>query len=459
MTDKINKYSNFIFRISLLLVIVFISSDLFLSIEISEATIRFSYMVFFVVFIFWIFYFFLTKNFIIPYDRSYIPLLFFCFISFISSLNSVFPLKSLIYALWTVFSALTILFLVWYSHKNRLSNLDWILKIYFYSFFVITIFGLYQFLLPFLFGKKTPFVMQWWQDTHRFARINGLSYEPSYFATYLLMGCFIWFILWKRKSDIVNYKGIILISIMLIIFLSSSRLGWLGIALVIAYGLMESLGDSLINKRLTRQNVKFFTAFILIALFAGIVILLIIYNKDTFRFLFKGTGLFNTADFSVEIRNTRTLQTFAVFLDNPINFIFGVGPGGVGAYMAANPENFNIATVSFEQLWATEPSNLFAEILASVGIIGFAFFAWFIINISRRLWGLYKSSNLIKKYRTVCLALFCGLIIELVILQFNQNYLRPYLWLHIGISIATINVLEYMLKNNESPAYILNEKS
>ena len=129
MIEKINKYSNYIFKVSLLLIIIFISSDIFLTIELSGATIRFSYILFLIIFILWIIYLYLSKNIRIPIDRSYLPLLLFCFISVLSSLNSVFPLKSLIYSLWTVFSALTIVFLVWFVRNNKLHNLDWLLKI------------------------------------------------------------------------------------------------------------------------------------------------------------------------------------------------------------------------------------------------------------------------------------------------------------------------------------------
>lgn len=418
----------------------------------SGATVRLSYILFFVLFILWIIYIFITKNYSIPIDRIYLPLFFFCFISAVSSLNSLFPLKSLVYSLWTLFYAVTIVFLIWYCRSNKLDNLDWILKVYFYSFMVISVFGFYQILLPFIIADKTPFVEQWWQR-YTLARINVFSFEPSFFATYMLMGFFIWFILWIRKSKFINYKGIAVVATGLIIFLSSSRIGWIGIILIIGYGLIELAGYYSINKKFTIQNAKFFIYFVVILLFAVSFLLFIINNPERFQFLFKGTGLFDTSDHSYAMRSERTIQTFRVFLDRPLNIIFGVGPGGVGAYMVGNPEKFGIFAESFKSLWGTEPNNLIAEVLASVGIAGFIFFVWFNINILKRLWNLYKNSNLIKKYRTICLALFWGLIIELIILQFNQNYLRPYMWLHIGISIAAINTLEHFLKNKDSLLY------
>ncbi|MBN1299530.1 MAG: O-antigen ligase family protein [Actinobacteria bacterium] len=444
--EKINKYSNYLFRLFLLLIILFISSDIFLVVEVSDATIRFSYIVFSILFILWIIYCSFLRDFSIPKDKSYLPLFLFCFVSFISSLNSIFALKSLIYSLWTIFSALTIVFLVWFLRHNKLRNLDWILKIYFYSFFAISVFGLYQVLLPFLIEERTPFVRQWW-DRYTVARINGLSFEPSFFATYLLMGCFIWFILWLRNNDSVKYKSIILITISLVIVLSSSRLGWIGIVMIIAYGLYEFAGHYIVSRKFPVQHMKFFITFSIIVLVGIIAFLVVITNQETFKFLFKGTGLLGTTEFTFSMRNDRTMETFKVFLDKPSNIIIGAGPGGVGAYINRNPE-------SFINLWSTEPNNITAEILASVGIIGFGIFVWFIAGIFKRLWALYKNNYMVKRYRTICLALFCGLAIELIILQFNQNYLRPYLWLHIGICIAAANVLENFLKNKNEMIYI-----
>jgi hypothetical protein len=448
--EKINKYSNYIFRISLLLIIIFISSDIFLTIEFSGATVRFSNIIFLFLFILWAVYLIFTKKYAMPVDRSFTPLFLFCFISLVSSLNSLFPLKSLVYSLWTIFSALTIVFLVWFVRNNKLSNLNWILNIYFYSFFVISIFGIYQILLPFLIGRNTPFVIQWWQQ-YRIARINGLSYEPSYFATYLLMGCFIWFFLWLRNNESVRYKGIILIVLSGVVILSSSRIGWIGIILMIAYGLVEFIVHFIINKKFTFQSIKFFISFALLIMFSVVTFLVIITHQDTFQFLFKGTGLFGTTEYTYSIRNDRTAETIKVFLDKPVNTVIGVGPGGVGAYINRDPENF-------EKLWTTEPSNITAELLASVGIVGFLIFSWFIWNVFSRLWKLYKNNDIIKKYRSICLALFAGLFIELLMLQFNQNYMRPYLWLHIGICIATVNVIEHLLKNNREQVCITGDE-
>ena len=52
-----------------------------------------------------------------------------------------------------------------------------------------------------------------------------------------------------------------------------------------------------------------------------------------------------------------------------------------------------------------------------------------------------KSEN-----RYILISLVIALIMELVILQFNQNILRPYLWLHIAMLSAYFNI--YKGENN-----------
>jgi len=51
LTSSINKYTDQLFRLLLLIIIIFISSDIFLTIELSGATIRLSYILFSVIFI------------------------------------------------------------------------------------------------------------------------------------------------------------------------------------------------------------------------------------------------------------------------------------------------------------------------------------------------------------------------------------------------------------------------
>jgi glycerol-3-phosphate acyltransferase PlsY len=83
-----------------------------------------------------------------------------------------------------------------------------------------------------------------------------------------------------------------------------------------------------------------------------------------------------------------------------------------------------------------EGMAVFAEVLAASGIIGvipFIVYIWRITVAPLKLAAKTRDVNL----KNLLLGLGYALIIELMILQFNQNILRLYLWLHISILSAT----------------------
>ena len=87
----INKYVNSIFKFLLFLIVIFISSDIFLAIDISGATIRLSQILFLIIISIWFFYFIIIKKSTIYYDRLLLPLFLFCTFSFLPSLNIFLP--------------------------------------------------------------------------------------------------------------------------------------------------------------------------------------------------------------------------------------------------------------------------------------------------------------------------------------------------------------------------------
>ena len=93
--------------------------------------------------------------------------------------------KSLGYCFWLLLN-IAIVYSFVYLFGDDGPALVWIVRCYAWSFAVIAVCGIIQFCLP-LFGLATPLVTEWWIPG-RLARVNGFSYEPSYFATYLLIG-------------------------------------------------------------------------------------------------------------------------------------------------------------------------------------------------------------------------------------------------------------------------------
>jgi O-antigen ligase len=121
-----------------------------------------------------------------------------------------------------------------------------------------------------------------------------------------------------------------------------------------------------------------------------------------------------------------TLQAIA---DHPW---MGSSLGGVtesiASYVGIKPQNF-------EETKRFEGQSIFAEVVAASGIPGsIPFFCFIVIYLAAPL----KLAHNASPFQAAWLrALVLSLIFEWAILQFNQNILRLYLWVHIAV-LATV---------------------
>jgi O-antigen ligase len=149
-------------------------------------------------------------------------------------------------------------------------------------------------------------------------------------------------------------------------------------------------------------------------------------NNPALALMFlNGTGLSDTAAHSVIQREGALQDTLQVFWDNPI---VGQGLGGVSSAIGSLHGD---VVNSFEESKLFEGMNVFAEILAASGFPGVIPFACFLFLTINKPWNLcrqfpYGQATLIR-------ALVRALVFAWAILQFNQNVLRPYLWVHLAM--------------------------
>jgi len=115
--------------------------------------------------------------------------------------------------------------------------------------------------------------------------------------------------------------------------------------------------------------------------------------------------------------------------------------------MINRPGQFSITASGFEAVWSVEPSNVATEILAGTGIIGFAIWIWLMVIIAVRLWKLSIDPAVTEKYRIICQAFLWSYILQILILQFNATFLRPYVWFHMGMCIAITHCMEHIFIN------------
>jgi hypothetical protein len=343
--------------------------------------------------------------------------------------------KSVGYCLWLLLNMAVIwCFVQLFSHDVTI--IAKLLRVYAYSFGAAAAFGILQFILP-LVGFDPPLVTQWWIPGS-VARANGFSYEPSYFATYLLIGFVFIASLRRAHSSLLPRKVVNVLYCLtaLGILVSSSRMGLVFLFLDMMLAQIEiwvyswrdiSKGRMSIGSLKNLAGSAMAMTLLLAVPFGAIQMLEA--RPAAALVVLNGTGLSNTAAHSVIQREDAFGDTLEVFFNHPL---VGQSLGGVSSAIAGLHGDI---VNSFEESKDFEGMNVFAEALAASGIIGIIPFAIFVgVTIVKPL-QLARSSN--PFYSSLLHALVRALVFAWLILQFNQNMLRPYLWLHLAI-LATV---------------------
>lgn len=366
------------------------------------------------------------------------------FILFLFLPNTTLLSRNIGYLIWHL---VHIIFIVIFSNVIRSKeSLTRIFKWYILSFVVIAYLGLFQFLLGVL--GVDFFVEQWW-ITGVLPRVNGFTYEPSYYATYLIIGWMICFVLLVSEhrpfSKKLTWYYLSLISLSII--LSSSRMGIIFMLLVMFCYLAFVIGRSIIRLRIKVWQGFFIAVFILLISFLSFSILPLIIDK--YEFLLAGTGVFGQSSHSSLGRFEKMSVLWNVFLDSPF---LGHSLGGIPSVIG---EFYGVRVSTVEQAKLYEGINVFLEILVASGAIGFLFFMLYFFNLcysTNKLAIIWTRLNV--KYTIILRTLLFSLILELALLSFNQNILRPYLWVHIAFLNSAYFVLKEDINEQRTKTFI-----
>lgn len=360
----------------------------------------------------------------VTWPLGFVPLLVWvCFI-LIFIPNTDFVLRSVGYGLWLIFSVLLIFAAVqiFNTYPKALLLVQW----YLYSFVFVAAFGLFQFVSPAL-GLGEPLIQQWWFPGV-LPRINGFSYEPSYFATYLVMGWVVCMYLLKHRSSLMGRQQLWFISafIALAIVLSSSRMGWIVMALWFA----QYPALFFIRLLKGRLHKRFFIYSIIIFSIVALMVssMLFVLGKDRIAFLLAGIGLMGESAHSVVERSQNLADVFAIFLKSPV---IGYSLGGLSSAIG-NLHGVDVSDLELAKLY--EGNAVFPQVLAASGIVGFIPFMLYVILLIQKPYRLARKAFL--EQSKLLRAMVWALIFEFLILQLNQNILRVYLWMHIAILSA-----------------------
>lgn len=337
--------------------------------------------------------------------------------------NTVYLARSAGYGFWLLLDVFVILATV-----QLFGNRKWIdslLRAYLGVFLFVGGFGLAQLLLG---VAHLPLFVKQWLIVGLWPRINGFSYEPSYFSTYMLMG-------WIFSGWLIEFRTYVLgprltracfVVSTLAMVLSTSRIGWL---------MMGVWGIGYAFRRLRDRHSATIPPVLLVGalMFCAVVAVGAAatsarLQKAIGTIMVGGTGLNGTPSHSVSFRERNLEYTFDIFKESPL---IGYSLGGVATAIGARQ---GMRITGNNDAKQNEGGSVFAEILAAsgtIGIIPFLIYFWMLIQRP-----LVAARATDPPTRVVLSGLIWALCMELLVLQFNQNILRAYLWFHIGVVSA-----------------------
>jgi hypothetical protein len=343
----------------------------------------------------------------------------------------------------TIFGVFAVLQL--YGRSNYVYSL---MKIYLISYVFVAFFGLFQLFSPSL--HLGTYLVTEWILHGKIPRINGFCYEPSYYATYMVMGWIMMLDLRASKAKITSKRRWkwLAITAGAAMFLSTSRTAWVIMAvegisrgIPTAYRKFKRESKRLRVGDLTIQRPRLRFLVVGLALVGmGVVGAIAIASIVDPNIFLSGTGLNHTAAHSVTDRSGRSVDTFKVFLDHPW---MGQSLTGVAARVA-ELHGHQLISVEDLRLWWGFPVIL--EVLAASGLVGVIPFLWFFSVITIGNFGLIKCYWPEERAKWLR-ALVRALVFECLILMGNQNLLRMYLWFHVTMVV----VVAFNLRHRRLP--------
>jgi hypothetical protein len=340
--------------------------------------------------------------------------------------NSIIIQRGIGYIIWLLIFFTFILSLAAYIEKT--SHFEHILKLYLLSFNIVAIIGLLQLFLTF---AGIEFYLSYYFQSG-IPRIHAFSYEPSYFSTYLIIPWIFHFYLYfsnmnDLKKKVKNRFSILLLTGVLL--LSFSRMGILFMLVALCIKLAQIILPAIRKLRIKKKEF-YFIGFMSVGFF--ILIGIAIRFSKIFISVFEGLPFFSRYAHSASIRIDDLLDTWRIFENSPWT---GYSLGGIAPAIARLN---GYGSLTQEVVKEYEGMSILLEVLAASGIVGFLFFMIFLSKI-------IFSGRIMKKQILNCYAnnlnnhlschrmLIIALIAQLLLLCLNQNILRNYLWIHVGM--------------------------
>jgi O-antigen ligase len=321
-------------------------------------------------------------------------LLLFSFISILSSYNHIL---SLMYWIWlglTIFLLFLMSYLGIKLDKHQL--IEGVMK----SGIIVAIITILLFILG---NISQSDIFEILGSSHvNIYRPSFWFYEPSYLATFLIFPFTLIFFLVSFGERVK--RGLVIVLIFLIsLFSTTSSAGYLGIIMVFSLVHFWKMYLRVPNK--VTKNLYY-----LITVFSFIFIGFLLYGDVFEVFLYRMFSDFEGASGS---RISSYNIAFKTFIES---WLLGVGIGG------------------YEDYVGQPPFNVLLEILATLGVLGGVWLIIFFVYLPFK--GLHKSIKNGKINDIYLFSVSNAIIVTMMVLQANQNYLRPYIWLDYAILIV-----------------------
>lgn len=346
---------------------------------------------------------------------------------------SIFIQRSVGYVFWVLTNTLLVFTFVQCFRSERMLRV--LVRWFLVSFILMSLFGMAQFALGLL--GVDVLVTEWWIPG-RLPRVNGLTYEPSYFGTYLVPGWVLSLYLLEKRAPEPSRALLKLtaLSTTLGLLICSSRIGWISMILWLLFRAFAAAARALARGSIKRRSVRpllMAGAVVFGTLVAGFVFRASILPKvQGATVIFQGLGLFGETSHSATTRTSDLAMTWNAFLRHPV---VGTGIGALPMEIGAQKGE---VVFTLEDAKQNEGTSIFVELLASTGLVGALLMLSFALALWRRCHVV--SRNVEEWRRRILAGLGWSCIWILLALQFSPTFLRIYLFVDIAVFCCFMTV-------------------
>jgi O-antigen ligase len=264
--------------------------------------------------------------------------------------------------------------------------------------------------------------MEW--DTLGLPRMNGFSYEPAYFALYLVPGVLVLLCLAARQGKRGLGFGLLAVAFLVAIALSTSRSGWLGVAVGVALMLL------LLAVRAGRGP----ALRLALASLAGLAVCAMVMaaspalRAHLTRFAKMGVDVNERTSSAPRLEAMAEAAT--IFRQHPV---LGVGFAGYGGYTINHPVGL---TRTDRGPFKLVTANLYLELAAETGALGLAAALWLLWVLIAPLLRRSRPDEPPQLVATREGLLLACMVVFLVMFHFNQTLWRLDIWILLALSFA-----------------------